>query len=113
MHVFGGEKKEGRTIKNFPCHATGGEILRVACILFVENNLKIIAPILDAILIECDEVEADEIILKAQELMTEASTLVLGPENSIKTESDVIKYPERYFDPRGVGTWKRVLRIVE
>jgi DNA polymerase I len=113
MHIFGGEKKEGRTIKNFPCRATGAEVLRVACILFVENNIKIIAPIHDAILIECDEEETYEIILKAQKLMTEASTIVLGPGNSIKTEADVIKYPDRYSDPREVENWNKVLRIVE
>jgi DNA polymerase-1 len=113
MHIFGGEKKEGRTIKNFPCQATGAEILRVACILLVENNIKIIAPIHDVILIKCDEEEADEIILKAQKLMTEASTMVLGPGNSIKTETNVIKYPDRYFDPRRVETWNRILRIID
>jgi hypothetical protein len=113
MHIFGGEMKEGRTIKNFPCQATGAEILRVACILLVENNIKIIAPIHDAILIECDEEETYEIILKAQKLMTEASTIVLGPGNSIKTEADVIKYPDRYSDPREVENWNKVLKIVE
>jgi DNA polymerase I len=113
MHIFGGEKKEGRTIKNFPCQATGAEILRVACILLVGNNIKIIAPIHDAILIECNEEEADEIILKAQKLMTEASTIVLGPGNSIKTETNVIKYPDRYSDPRGIETWNRILRIID
>ena len=113
MHIFGGEKKEGRTIKNFPCQATGAEILRVACILLVENNIKIIAPIHDAILIECEEDEADETILQAQKLMTKASSIVLGPGNSIKREANVIKYPERYSDPRGVQTWNRILRILE
>lgn len=113
MHIFGGEKKEGRTIKNFPCQATGAEILRVACILLVENDIKIIAPIHDAILIECCEEGAAEIILKAQKLMTEASTIVLGSGNSIKTEADVIKYPDRYSDLRGVETWKKIQRIVE
>jgi len=113
MRIFGGEKKEGRTIKNFPCQATGAEILRVACILLVENDIKIIAPIHDAILIECNEEDAEEIILKAQKLMTEASTIVLGPGNSIKTEAYVIRYPDRYSDPRGVETWNRILRILE
>jgi hypothetical protein len=45
--------------------------------------------------------------------MTNASSIVLGPGNSIKTEANVIKYPERYSDPRGVQTWNRVLRIIE
>ena len=113
MHIFGREKKEGRTIKNFPCQAKGAEILRVACIFLVENNIKLIAPIHDAIFIECDEEKADETILQAQKLMTKASAIVLGPGNSIKTEANVIKYPERYSDPRGVKTWNRVIRIIE
>ncbi len=113
MHIFGGEKKEGRTIKNFPCQATGAEILRVACILLVDNNIKLIAPIHDAILIECDEEEADETIFQAQKLMTKASSIVLGPGNSIKTEANVIKYPDRYSDPRGVETWNKILRIIQ
>ncbi len=113
MHIVGGEKKEGRTIKNFPCQATGAEILRVACIRLVENNIKMIAPIHDAILIECDEEEADETIFQAQKLMTKASSIVLGPGNSIKTEATVIKYPDRYSDPRGVETWNKILRIIQ
>ena len=94
MYVFGQEKKEARTIKNFPCQATGAEILRVACILLVENNIKIIAPVHDAVLIECDEEEAEETILQAQKSMTKASTIVLGSDNPIKTDAKVIKYPE-------------------
>ncbi len=105
--------KEGRTIKNFPCQSTGAEILKVACILPAENCIKIIAPIHDAILIECGEEEVDEIIPKAQKLMTEASTMVLGFGNSIETDVDVIKYTERCSDPRGIETWNRVLRIME
>ena len=45
--------------------------------------------------------------------MTKASSIVLGPGNSIKTEANVIKYPDRYFDPRGVETWNMVIRIIE
>ena len=79
----------------------------------MENGIKILAHIHDAILIECEENEADEIILKAQKLMTGASSIVLGPGNSIKTGAVVIKYPDRYSASRGVETWNKVLRIVE
>jgi DNA polymerase I len=112
MYVFGKERKEARTIKNFPCQATGAEILRIACILLVENGIKIIAPIHDAILIECEESEADETILLAQKLMTKASTIVLGPENPIKTEAKIIGYPDRYTDKRGIETWDRIINIL-
>jgi DNA polymerase I-like protein with 3'-5' exonuclease and polymerase domains len=102
-----------RTIKNFPSQATGAEILRVACILLVEQEIKIIAPIHDAILIECEEEEAEETIEKAQKIMSDASEIVLGPGNRIKTEADIIKYPGRYSDPRGVETWGKIMGILE
>jgi hypothetical protein len=113
MYVFGKERKEARTIKNFPCQATGAEILRVACILLMENDIKIIAPIHDAILIECEKEEAEETILQTQKLMTKASTIVLGPNNPIKTDAKIVKYPERYSDKRGVETWDRIMNILQ
>jgi DNA polymerase I-like protein with 3'-5' exonuclease and polymerase domains len=113
MHVFGKEKKEARTIRNFPCQATGAEILRIACILLDEAGIKIIAPIHDAILVECEGEGAEETILKAQTLMTQASTLILGPDNPIRTETKIIQYPDRYFDKRGAETWDKITNILQ
>ncbi|MCO5382135.1 MAG: DNA polymerase [Methanosarcina barkeri] len=112
-HVVGQDRKETRTIINFPSQATGAEILRVACILLVEHGIKIIAPVHDAILIEYDEEEAEETIKQAQKVMSDASEIVLGPGNRIKTEADIIKYPGRYSDPRGAGTWDKIMNILE
>jgi DNA polymerase I len=111
--VIGQEKKEMRTIKNFPSQATGAEILRVACILLSEHGIKIIAPIHDAVLIECNEEEAEETINQAQKIMSDASEIALGFGYRIKTEADVIKYPERYSDPRGIETWGKIMKILE
>lgn len=112
-HVIGQEKKETRTIINFPSQATGAEILRVACIKLVEHGIKIIAPIHDAILIECDEEKAEETIREAQEIMSDASEIVLGSGNRIRTETDIIKYPEKYSDPRGTDTWAKIMKILD
>lgn len=112
-HVLGQDKKEMRTIINFPSQATGAEILRVACIKLVEHGIKIIAPIHDAILIECDEEDAEETIRQAQGIMSDASEIVLGLGNRIKTEADIIEYPERYSDSRGAGTWAKIMGILE
>ncbi len=80
---------------------------------YIKNGIKILASIHDAILIECEENETDEIILKAQKLMTGASSIVFGTGNYIETEAFVIKYPDRYSDSRGIWTWNKVLRIVK
>ena len=44
--------------------------------------------------------------------MTEASTLVL-PGFPLRTEARVVRYPERYVDPRGVQMWNTVQSILE
>ncbi len=113
LNVIGSERKEARTIKNFPCQATSAEILRVACILLVKNGIKIIASVHDAILIECEEEGADETIKRAQELMTLASTEVSGPDNPIRTEVEIIRYPNRYMDKRGLETWNIIMNILK
>lgn len=110
--VTGNGAKEARTIRNFPAQATGAEILRVACILLMEAGIKIIAPVHDAIMIECDESEAEEQIALAQKLMSDASEFVIGKGNRIRTEVDVLRYPDRYSDPRGKETWDKIMNIL-
>jgi len=56
-----------------------------------------------AILIECNEEEADEIILKAQELMTEASTIVLGPVILLKRK---LMSSDTLLDILILGEWR-------
>lgn len=75
--------------------------------------MKIIALVHDATLIECEEEGAEETIKRAQELMTLASTEVLGPENPIRTEAEIIRYPNRYIDKRGLETWNIIMNLLK
>lgn len=94
-----GRETKSRTVLNFPAQAAGAEILRVACISLVENGIRIIAPVHDAILVEYDEEEAREKIPLTVELMEKASEFVLGVGNRIRASPEaVIRYPERYYD---------------
>ena len=77
-----------------------------------DAGIKIIAPVNDAIFIECDEAEAEATIKKAQELMGDASEAVLGAGYRCKTDADIIRHPGRYEDPRGVETWNRIMAIL-
>ena len=113
MAVKGSSRKEMLTVKNFPIQATGAEIQRVACILLTENNIKLIAPIHDAVMIECEEETADEEILKALKIMSDASEVVLGSGNRLRTEAEIIRYPDRYMDEKGAETWYLIMRILE
>jgi len=112
MIVSGSSNKEMLTVRNFPIQATGAEILRVACILLSENKIKIVAPVHDALMIECDEKGADKEIEKARKLMCDASEIVLGAGNRLKTDVDIVRYPGRYIDEKGAETWNLIMRIL-
>ena len=100
------------TVRNFPIQATGAEILKVACILLSENNIKIVAPVHDVVMIECDEKVADKEIEIAKKLMCDASEIVLGAGNRLKTDAGLVRYPDRYIDDKGAETWNLIMRIL-
>mgnify|MGYP001368765292 CR=1 FL=1 len=113
MHVMGVSNKEMLTVRNFPIQATGAEILRVACILLMEHNIKIVAPVHDAIMIECKEEVAEDEIELAGTLMENASEIVLGQGSRLKTEVDIIRYPNRFVDEKGIETWAKIRKILQ
>lgn len=97
----------GRTIANFPMQANGSEMLRVAIIIAAEKGVKICAPVHDAILIEALSTEIVNATNLAQLSMVEASRMVLkGFE--LRSDAEIIHYPDRYCDPRGRKIWNIV-----
>jgi len=114
--VFGwpvrvGERSNPRSLRNFPMQANGAEMLRIACCLATERGIEVCAPIHDAVLIcaPLDRLDAD--ISTMRWAMAEASRLVLAG-FELGTEVKVIRWPDRYADPRGCGMWDRVCKLV-
>ena len=105
------DKPNERSLRNFPMQAHGAEMLRIACILLNRAGIKICAPIHDAILIEAPIDELDFVIEQTQQLMREASRIVLW---GFELESDVkvVKYPQRFMDPRGLVMWNTVMELI-
>lgn len=103
------------TICNFPVQATGAEILRVACIKLYENDIKILAPVHDAVLIECLEENIENDVLKAQVILGDASEIVLGAGNRLKIDTKIIRYPDRFLDDseENLKTWNIILEALE
>ena len=100
-----------RSIQNFPVQATAAEIFRIAAIWATRHGLGLRAPVHDALLIEApiERIEADVALL--QELMRRASRVVLDP-HELRTDAVIIRYPERYSDPRGEAIWTDVLALL-
>ncbi len=63
-------------------------------------------------MIECDENGADKEIEIARKLICDASEIVLGAGNRLKTDVDIVRYPGRYVDEKGAETWNLIMRIL-
>jgi hypothetical protein len=91
--------------------ANGSEMLRLACCLATERGIAICAPIHDAVLIEGPLDAIDEIVLDAQQAMREASEVVLGG-FALRSEAKIVRYPDRYMDPRGERMWQIIMDLL-
>jgi hypothetical protein len=92
--------------------ANGAEMLRLACCLATERRVTVCCPVHDALLIEATLEEIDECVNTAMLAMTEASEVVLGG-FKLGVEAKVIRYPDRYTDPRGCRMWDTVTGLLQ
>ena len=100
-----------RMLRNFAVQANGAEMLRLACCLATERGIKVCAPVHDALLIEAPLPELDDVVLETQRAMREASEYVLDG-FPLRTEAKIVRYPERYSDPRGQEMWNLIWQIL-
>jgi hypothetical protein len=113
--VFGwpvrvGERSNPRSLRNFPMQANGAEMLRIACCLATERGIEVCAPIHDAVLICAPLERLDADIAAMRAAMAEASRLVLAG-FELGTDVKIVRWPDRYSDPRGVEMWDRVCKL--
>ncbi|MBF0497145.1 MAG: DNA polymerase I [Deltaproteobacteria bacterium] len=101
-----------RSVGNFPMQANGAEMLRLACIFATEQGIEVVAPVHDAVLIRFPLDQEEETISATQTAMSDASAAVLdGPR--IRTDVEIVRYPDRYRDKRGSKMWQTVFEIIK
>ena len=90
---------------------------RIACILATRHGIKLLAPVHDAVLIEApiERIEADVALMR--EIMRRASRIVFNAtadgRHELRTDVKIVRYPERYSDPRGDAIWNQVLGLLD
>jgi DNA polymerase I len=100
-----------RSLGNFPMQANGAEMLRLACCLATEQGIEVCAPVHDAVLICAPLDRLDSDVALMQDAMREASRVVLNG-FELGTDAEIIRYPDRYADPRGAVMWQRVMALI-
>jgi hypothetical protein len=106
-----GETTNPRSLRNYPMQANGAEMLRLACCLGVERGVEICAPVHDAVLICAPLDVLEDKIETMRAAMVEASRIVLGG-FELSVDAKVVRYPDRYADPRGTVMWQTVVDLI-
>jgi DNA polymerase I-like protein with 3'-5' exonuclease and polymerase domains len=110
-HVHVGENPNPRSLRNFPMQANAAEMMRIAACLATERGIEVCAPVHDAFLI-CAPIERiDEEASAMRSAMIEASRTVLDG-FELRVDIDVVKFPDRFMDPRGEVMWARVMALI-
>jgi hypothetical protein len=115
--VFGWRRKIGReanprSLMNFPMQANGAEMLRIASIAATEAGLEVCAPIHDAFLIAAPLNCLDANVAAMREAMAKAGEAVTGG-LKIRTDAEIVRWPDRYMDERGKAMWDKVMMLVD
>ncbi|MFN0117805.1 MAG: DNA polymerase [Elusimicrobiota bacterium] len=110
-NLFIEDKSNPRSLRNFPMQANGAEMLRFACCYLTEAGIRVCAPVHDAILIEAPANEIEEITRFSQALMAKASEVVLSG-FSLRSDAKIVRFPDRYQDPRGKVMWDEVMGLL-
>jgi DNA polymerase I len=101
-----------RSLGNFPMQANGAEITRLACCMATEQGIRVCCSVHDALLIEAPLEELNAAVQRTQRIMEEASAIVLDG-FSLRTDVEIVQYPDRYRDKRETGMWDLVLKYLE
>ncbi|MFM2006281.1 MAG: hypothetical protein RLZZ09_1936 [Pseudomonadota bacterium] len=108
-----GTKPNPRSLLNWPMQANGAEMMRLACCLLTEQDIMVCCPVHDALLVEGAVEDINTVVATTQQAMETASELVLGKGRVVKTDVEIVRYPDRYVDEAGGDLWDRVMRHLD
>ena len=66
----------------------------------------------DALVVEAEAGSIWEIVAETQECMARASDAILGGFR-LRSDVEIIRYPDRFQDERGVEFWNQIMAILE
>lgn len=110
LHVH--PRTKSRTISNSPMQANGSEMLHWACCFATEGGIEVHAPVHDALLVGGRAEDIENVIRATKAAMNQASDLVLDG-FILRTDTKIVRYPDRYSDKRGEAMWGRVMRLLD
>lgn len=85
--------------------------MRIAAIAATEAGIEVCAPVHDAFLIAAPLERLDGDVADMRALMSRAGRAVTGGLD-VRAEAEVVRWPDRFMDPRGAAMWQRVVGML-
>lgn len=95
------------TVRNFPFQSAAAEIYHVAAILCERRGIKAVASLHDALFVEADAADRDDVDAELDRAMRDASAVVLQG-HELRTDSQIIKAGEPLFNKHGASMWETI-----
>jgi DNA polymerase-1 len=99
-------------MRNWPVQSAGADMLRMAMIALEDANIEVVAPVHDAVLIQAPSTQIDEIAAETRAIMRRVSGQMLNG-FWLEVETDFVRWPDRYEDPRGRRLWDEIMGILQ
>ena len=102
-----GREPNVRSLLNWPIQTAGAEMMRIAAIAATEAGLEVCTPVHDAFLIAAPLERLEGHVATMRSFMSRAGRAVTGG-LEVRTDASIVRWPDRYMDPRGAAMWDRV-----
>jgi hypothetical protein len=110
LHATG--RTKDRTIRNFPLQANASEQLRLAVIYAVENGVRVVGTLHDALLVECPTSDVEAVAHQTQAALAMAAEDVLGGP-TLRSDVQVIRPPNHFAGEVPNETWNIVCEVLK
>jgi DNA polymerase I len=95
------------SVWNFPVQGAGSDMMRRMVDLVLDQNIQIVCPVHDSLIVECWDYEADDVSERVQNCMLEASRLILHTDLMRVGAGDMLKSGEFWETEKNAKSLKK------
>jgi DNA polymerase I-like protein with 3'-5' exonuclease and polymerase domains len=105
-------KVNARSARNWHMQSHGAEMVRYLIIKLVAARISVIAPIHDAVMIECADADAERVAAELGKMMGDVSEAILGHGYRLRAKVKIIRDNERFIDVRGQKMFDTMMKYL-
>jgi DNA polymerase-1 len=108
------DETKSTTLQNWPMQSLGAEMMRLGIEMLQAKGITVCCPVHDAVVIESELADFDDVVEVAKQTMADASQIVMNGQLTCRVDGTSVRWPDRYQDkrPEAVEMWTRATRLL-